>query len=55
MSFYEKNIILESKIIAILDTFSALVTNRPYRNGVKYENASEIIKYFSLCISIKYD
>ena len=35
---------LESKIISIADTFSALVTNRPYRQGMKYENAIEIMK-----------
>lgn len=35
---------LESKIISIADTFSALVTDRPYRNGMEYEEAIEIMK-----------
>ena len=40
----KEKIPLESKIIAIADTFSALVTNRPYREGMKYEKAIEIMK-----------
>lgn len=40
----EENIPLESRIIAVADTFSALVTNRPYRQGMKYERAVEIMK-----------
>lgn len=38
------NIPLEARIIAIADTFSALVTTRPYRQGLKYEQAIEIMK-----------
>lgn len=40
----KENIPLEARIIAIADTFSALVTNRPYRQGMKYEEAIEIMK-----------
>lgn len=40
----KENIPLESRIIAVADTFSALVTNRPYRQGMKYERAIEIMK-----------
>lgn len=40
----KENIPLESRIIAVADTFSALVTNRPYRQGMKHEMAVEIMK-----------
>lgn len=40
----KENIPLESRIIAVADTFSALVTNRPYRQGMKYESAIEIMR-----------
>lgn len=40
----KEDIPLEARIIAIADTFSALVTNRPYRKGMKYEEAIEIMK-----------
>lgn len=40
----EEDIPLEARIIAIADTFSALVTNRPYRKGMKYEEAIKIMK-----------
>jgi putative nucleotidyltransferase with HDIG domain len=40
----KENIPLEARIIAVADTFSALVTNRPYRQGMKYEKAIEIMK-----------
>lgn len=40
----KEKIPLESRIIAVADTFSALVTNRPYRQGMKYEKAIEIMK-----------
>lgn len=39
----KENIPLESRIIAIADTFSALVTNRIYRKGMKYEEAIKIM------------
>lgn len=39
-----KDIPLEARIIAIADTFSALATDRPYRKGMKYEEAIEIMK-----------
>ena len=35
---------MEAKIIAVADTFSALVTDRPYRKGVEYFAAVKIIK-----------
>ena len=40
----KERIPLEAKIIAVADTFSALVTNRPYRKGMKYEKAIVIMK-----------
>lgn len=40
----QENIPIEARIISIADTFSALVTNRPYRRGMKYEEAIEIMK-----------
>lgn len=43
-SISKENIPLESRIIAVADTFSALVTNRPYRQGMEYERAIEIMK-----------
>ncbi|WP_160687420.1 HD-GYP domain-containing protein [Clostridium sp. C2-6-12] len=43
-SVSKENIPLESRILAVADTFSALVTNRPYRQGMKYERAIEIMK-----------
>lgn len=43
-SISKEKIPLESRIIAVADTFSALVTNRPYRQGMEYERAVEIMK-----------
>lgn len=40
----KERIPLEARIIAVADTFSALVTNRPYREGMKYEKTIEIMK-----------
>jgi len=40
----KEKIPLEARIIAVADTFSALVTNRPYREGMKYEKTVEIMK-----------
>ncbi|WP_099192492.1 HD-GYP domain-containing protein [Tepidibacter mesophilus] len=41
------NIPIESKIIAIADCFSALVTDRVYRNGKTYEEAIKIMNEVS--------
>lgn len=35
---------LESRIIAVADTYSALTTDRPYRRGLTYPEAMEIMK-----------
>lgn len=40
----KEKIPLEARIIAVADTFSTLVTNRPYREGMKYEKTVEIMK-----------
>ncbi len=38
---------LVSRMISVADTFSALVTDRPYRKGKSYEDAIEIMKSVS--------
>ena len=38
---------MESRIIAIADTYSALTTDRPYRRGLTYPEALEIMKGLS--------
>lgn len=38
------NIPIQSRIIAVADTYSALVTNRPYRNGMEHNKAIRIMK-----------
>ncbi len=48
--YFNKNgneIPIASKIISITDTFSALVTDRPYRRGKSYEEAVSILKAVS--------
>jgi putative nucleotidyltransferase with HDIG domain len=43
----ENNIPLESKIIAVADTYSALTTNRTYRNRISPDRAIEVLKSVS--------
>jgi putative two-component system response regulator len=40
----EEDIPLEARIIAVADTYDALVTDRPYRKGMPVEQALRIVR-----------
>ncbi|MEO0129794.1 MAG: HD domain-containing phosphohydrolase [candidate division WOR-3 bacterium] len=43
----EKEIPLEARILAVCDTYSAIISDRPYRKGLSDEHAREEIKKFA--------
>ena len=45
-------ILIEAKVVAMADVYHAMITDRPYRKGLKY---SEIIKELKELSGIKYD
>ena len=43
----EEKIPLSARLIAVADTFDALISHRPYRKGIAPEQALDVMKKFS--------